>query len=635
MSGSRQTVRGGLRAWSILCAGCALLFYAGFSEAYGEAPCGYYVDSEAGRDDADGRSREHAWRSLGRVNAAALKPGDTVRFKCGGVWRGSLETISGSEPAPITYTAYGQGPKPLLLGSVPRNRPQDWVQAGDNIWATLPLAYTLGAPLPTLRQGAWNRHEEGGASVTLRMEDAEGGQVFRFACGNSGTAPNHVQFWGPELPTEQGACLMLIFRARSSIPFSAPEITIRKSGPPWTRYATASLDASSPDIRPEWNTFRAVFTITDPPEAGRVHMYLGAILPAGAVFEFQPIALHAASPNIADPLSVDVGNIIFDHGKVCGWKKWSIDDLKNPYDFYYEASSQRVFLHCGENPAALHESIECALKRHVVNMSGAHDVIYDGLAVKYGAAHGFGGSNTRRLVIRNCDLAYIGGGHQFTRPDSVPVRYGNAIEFWAEAHDHLVERCRIWEVYDAALTNQSRGDNVRQENILYRDNVIWNCEYSFEYWSNPETAETRNIRFINNTCVNAGVVWAHAQRPDPNGSHLMFYTNTAATSGFEVKRNIFCNMTQWGSRYSAGWESLPEMDYNLWFSETGVMAYWFKDKLGSFAAYRETTGLDQHSVFANPEFLDAAAGDFRLSPSSPARAVCPDGGPVGAPSLWD
>lgn len=50
----------------------------------------FYVNSADGDDARDGRSAEAAWRSLGRVNAAELKPGDTVRFQRGGRWRGSL-----------------------------------------------------------------------------------------------------------------------------------------------------------------------------------------------------------------------------------------------------------------------------------------------------------------------------------------------------------------------------------------------------------------------------------------------------------------------------------------------------------------------------------------------------------------
>jgi len=592
----------------------------------------FYVDSETGRDSHDGESPDHAWQNLDRVNSAELKPGDTVRFKRGGVWRGSLVPTSGTEGAPVTYTWFGEGPKPLILGSVARNRPGDWVQIRENVWATLPMQYQLGERLLDLRGSKWSRHQEAGARVDLtHVEDTEG-TFLRLVSAGSGSASNHVQLWGPELPVEKGACLVLTFRARSNKPFRFPGFEVLRGGAPWTRFAKSG--PADRLVGTDWDTYQAVFEVSQSSEAGRLHVGLGGLLPEGAVFEFQPQSLHAATPNIADPLTVDVGNIIFDGGAVCGWKKWSLDDLSKPYDYYYEGSSQRVYLCCEGAPCARHRSIELALARHIVNQSGKHHVVYNGLALMYGAAHGFGGGNTHHMAIRNCDLGYIGGAHQHTRPDGRPVRYGNAIEFWGAAHDNLVEGCRIWEVYDAALTNQGRGPDSQQINITYRNNVIRNAEYSFEYWNNPETAVTRNIRFVNNTCVGAGRGWAHAQRPDPNGSHLMFYTNTAATSGIEVKYNIFCDHTDWGCRYSSGWQTLPEMDYNLWFSETGVMAYWFREKIAGFDEYRRTTGLDAHSRFADPQFVDAARDDYRLRADSPARTIHPDGAPVGAEMLW-
>ena len=592
----------------------------------------FFVDSENGQDGNDGLSEDHAWQSLERVNSAELKPGDTVRFKRGGHWRGSLTPVSGDEQAPITYTSYGIGAKPLLLGSRPRNRPDDWIQVDEHIWATLPMEYRIGEQVTDLRRSTWGRHQEAGANVALTQNEDERGTVITVVCTQSGQKANHVQLWGPQVPVEKGSQLQLRFRARSNIPFRLPSIDILQNGVPWTRFASATVEG---DMTPQWRDYEVIFQVAETSTAGRLHINLGGVLPENAVFEFQPDSLHVVVPNITDPLDVDVGNIIFDNGKVCGWKKWSVDALEKTYDYYYDGGSQRVFLNATANPATLHDSIELAMRRHVINQGNTHHVVYDDLAVKYGAAHGFGGGNTHHLTIRNCDLGYIGGGHQFTDSNGRPVRFGNAIEFWGAASDNLVEGCRIWEVYDAALTNQNKTATVRQENIVYRNNVIWNCEYSFEYWNGPETSVTRNIQFVNNTCVNAGVVWSHAQRPDPNGSHLMFYTNRAITSGFEVKHNIFCNATQWGSRYTGGWKTLPDMDGNLWFSKQGVTAYWFQEKIADFQDYQKTTGLDAHSVFADPRFVDPANGDYRLAPDSPARKLRQDGGPVGAESLWN
>ena len=579
----------------------------------------FFVDSTTGKDDNDGQSPAHAWRSLERVNAAELLPGDTVRFKCGGMWRGSLAPVSGDEGTPVTYTSYGEGPKPLILGSLPRSRPEDWVKVRDNIWATLPVEYKVGNPVSGLQDGQWSRHQEAGAKVQVTSSKDPAGTIVHVACTQSGSASNHVQLWGPTLRIEKDTCLLLTFRVRSTKPFLFQGVTIQEGSSPWTRL-TSSRRTQYP-VTAEWTTCQTAMQVTQSSETGKLHLALGAVLPAGATFDFQPQSLCLATPTVVDPLPVDVGNVIFDEGAVCGWKKWSIDDLKKPYDYYYEGSSQRVYLYTETAPTEKHRSIELAMARHIVSQSGKHDVVYDGLALKYGASHGFGGGGTHHLVIRNCDLGYIGGAHQFTHPNGTPVRFGNAIEFWGAAHDNLVEGCRIWEVYDAALTNQGRGPSSKQINITYRNNVIWNSEYSFEYWNNPATAVTQNIRFINNTCINAGTVWSHAQRPNPNGSHLMFYSNTAETSGIEVKYNIFYNVTDWGSRYSSGWKVLPDMDSNLWFSNTGVMVYWFKEKIGPFDEYRQTTKLDAHSRFADPEFVDAAKGDFRLGPASPARTL--------------
>ncbi len=590
-------------------------------------PRTYYVDSSAGDDAATGLAPEQAWKTLARVNSADIQPGDTVRLRRGRSWRGSLVPASGREGEPVTYTSYGEGPKPRILGSIPRHRPEDWVSIQQDIWATRPLEYVLGKQVLDPRRDPWTHHQESGASVGLTQENSSAGTVLHIACTTSGSATNHVQIWGPALPVEKGTNLQFTFRARCTLPLKVPPMSIRAGGSPWNAYATApSLPR---EIGAEWEEFKVIFNVTESSKAGRLHIVLGGLLPAGAVLQLQPQSIDLARANMPDPLTVDVGNIIFDDGARCGWKKWSKDDLQKPYEYFYDATSQRVFLNCPANPATLHKSIEMAMKGHVVDQGGKHHVIYDGLAVMYGASHGFGGGETHHLVIRNCDLGYIGGAHQFTPPNGRPVRFGNAIEFWGAAHDNLVEGCRIWEVYDAALTNQGRGPSSKQVDITYRNNLIRNSEYSFEYWNNPETALTKNIRFVNNTCIDAGKVWSHAQRPDQNGSHLMFYSNTAVTSGIEIKYNVFYRHTEWGSRYSSGWKSLPDMDHNLWYSDQGVTAFWFRDKIAAFADYQKKTGLDQHSLFAEPRFVDAAGGDYRLAPDSPGRDLGPGGGPVG------
>lgn len=460
----------------------------------------YYVDASAGNNRHDGASPTTAWRSLARVNLAELQPGDTVLFQRGQTWRGQLLPKSGRAGVPITYGTYGQGAKPLLLGSVSRNEPKQWQAEGKNLWTTVKPASSEQVPLP----------------------------------------------------------------GRDALP------------------GTKTDDAGM--------------------------------------------------------LTVDVGNIIFDQGKAVGVKKWKPEDLKQPGDYWYDAQTGQVVLYEENNPAELYKSIELALRRHIIDQGHTSYVTYDNLALKYGAAHGFGGASTHHIIIRGCDVGWIGGGHQFTTPEGRPVRFGNGIEFWSNAHDNLVEGCRIWEIYDAALTNQGDNRNT-QSNITYRDNLIWNSEYSFEFWNGkkfpkdaPQLSQTHHIRFEHNTCVNAGYGWGHAQRPDRNGRHLMFYNNPAQTSDVAVCNNIFYRATDSGARFWNDWTASLTMDHNCWYQPQGVLILFLKTSWtpAQFGQYQEQTRLDAHSLVADPRFVDVQTLDFRLAPDSPALKASTDGGPLGA-----
>ena len=91
----------------------------------------YFVDASAGSDENSGLSITEAWKTLEKVNAVSLNPGDTVLFKRGEVWTGTMIiSDSGIEGSPITVAAYGDGPAPVIDG----NRAQSAVRvSGDYI----------------------------------------------------------------------------------------------------------------------------------------------------------------------------------------------------------------------------------------------------------------------------------------------------------------------------------------------------------------------------------------------------------------------------------------------------------------------------------------------------------------------
>ena len=83
-----------------------------------ESTHSYYLDSNTGDDAKSGRSPSSAWRTIEKLNSIALAPGDTVYFQRGQIWRETLEPRNGGAPGrPVTFTAYGNGPPPIISGS--------------------------------------------------------------------------------------------------------------------------------------------------------------------------------------------------------------------------------------------------------------------------------------------------------------------------------------------------------------------------------------------------------------------------------------------------------------------------------------------------------------------------------------
>jgi parallel beta-helix repeat protein len=78
----------------------------------------YYVDSQAGNDGNKGTTTKRPWKTISKINGSAFRPGDSILFKKGGVWREQLIIpSSGTAGNPITFGAYGTGAKPIISGA--------------------------------------------------------------------------------------------------------------------------------------------------------------------------------------------------------------------------------------------------------------------------------------------------------------------------------------------------------------------------------------------------------------------------------------------------------------------------------------------------------------------------------------
>jgi hypothetical protein len=172
----------------------------GLAAASVTAEAAVYHVANTGADGQDGQSPERAWRTLTRVNAADLKPGDRVLFHRGDTWRGQLLPKNGSPESPITYGAFGTGPKPLLLGSVAKDDPAGWREQGGSIWVTTDHA-RVGAnqlPNPSFAKdtAGWALHTEQGAAAGIArdLEDFDSAPAsLGVLCTAPGRSANQIQ----------------------------------------------------------------------------------------------------------------------------------------------------------------------------------------------------------------------------------------------------------------------------------------------------------------------------------------------------------------------------------------------------------------------------------------------------------
>ncbi len=313
----------------------------------------------------------------------------------------------------------------------------------------------------------------------------------------------------------------------------------------------------------------------------------------------------------------DIGNILPDGGEDgCLFKRGSLAELLRDGDFFFDPEDGRVTVRSERgNPGARWRSIELAVKRHAIDEASAHDVLYEGLALRFGAAHGIGGGGASRIAVLGCDISWIGGGYLYRDDLGNGVRYGNGIELWGGAEDIRVEGCRVRQCWDAGLTNQSNEEGSRQRNILWKGNTVRECEYSYEFWQQGDEASAEDVRLQDNVFCDAGGGWSHAQRWNPNAAHLMFYDTTVPTSGFAVLGNRFSRSADCLARLFNDWRGQAAFSGNVW--ESGgepLCRYHARPRSGLRFLYPDR--LDRiHSD--DPAEIEAQGSGGRLFPATP------------------
>ena len=307
----------------------------------------------------------------------------------------------------------------------------------------------------------------------------------------------------------------------------------------------------------------------------------------------------------------DVGTLVFDGGaahaikivirtdrktgakfnKYTGRPFNSYRDLDGDLHFwhdYYKGGTGKVYLYSERNPGERFRSIEFNVKTCGFRVGGAADVTIDNFTVKYVGIHGVSAGTCRNLAVRNCEFAWIGGSIQgealFGRDH--PTRLGNGVEIYGGCDNYVVDNCYLWQVYDAAITQQvgvrSAEDLKMQRKMRYSNNVMEKCNYSIEYFLSRMAKYPQNPSRMEDFLIENNLMWDAAtgfceQRPDLNcGAHVKSWRNGSnRATRYRIRNNLFAGSREMLIEVSSGLlnpdgsDSMPTLEGNLFIGKKG------------------------------------------------------------------
>ncbi len=594
----------------------------------------YYVSSSAGNDSNNGTSSSTPWKTLTKVNYANFNPGDFILFKSGDSWFGQLLPKSGSTSGTITYGSYGSGEKPKIHQAIQLNNLTDWVNDGGNIWKNSDINLNTEELLTKCDDTNnfsglyFQANSPGVASKSIDASEFHSGtKSFKIACTTSGNAANsfYLQYVGNSFPMTAGKSYEFSFWVKGT---TAGQID--QAMPLTSSWKDVSLYGGSVSYTTSWTKITYKFLCTSDSPASMFLIRFGKGLTAGNSLYFDDFSFKEINGFYAGS---EVSNIVF-NGTTGGARKWSQSNLTSQGNWFWDKTNKVLKVYSTSNPASYYSNSQIVINGILVLLNSKSYCDIDGFALQFGD-YGIVANSCNNINIQNCDISWIGGS-EF----SAPTRKGNGIEFWANASNVMVQNCKIWQCYDAGITNQSSIANTIQNNITYRNNQVWNCEYSYEYFNTGAGSTTSNIFVENNTFYSAGSGWGHNQREASTytlGYHLRLANRTEAThTNFIIKNNIFYSSVaeshhNWDTSYSR-----YKIDYNLYYQPSGNAVginFTYYYPISKSSSYQSITKWDTNSKFVTGQvFTNAASKDFSLISSSPAidagdptSALDPDG----------
>jgi hypothetical protein len=190
------------------------------------------------------------------------------------------------------------------------------------------------------------------------------------------------------------------------------------------------------------------------------------------------------------------------------------------------------------------------------------------------------------------------GSYAFSISDAdyVDIKGFQIEQAFGGVHLYRADNCTVAEnVFAGNVRAISLHEFQASTNNVFRNNVFWNNTYGVYA---EQHASVSGVVVENNTFA--------------GNSAAGLYIPGTMNGAFTVRNNIFQVGAGYGIANYRATLALAASDYNLFHTtDTGKLGYYNGVRYG-LRGWRRATGQDAHSLFGDPLFVEAAAGDFHL-----------------------
>lgn len=457
------------------------------------------------------------------TNPLSLKPGDVVLFKRGDIFRGFMYAKSG-----VTYSAYGDGEKPVLTRS-----PEDG--ADSSKW-TLVHEDTSVTPSKKIWQytgDAIDTMLDVGAVMLMKKTTGT-------VTGDPKTYAHTVAY--KEVPSYR---------------------KVTKQGTPTVVkvfvYDEEGNVKKDKDGNPITKDVIEIQNIEDKTDEGKYYVrgYLpyqnnnadGTYDTVGIPFDFKT-ELDRDLEFFHDTNDTEhMETTLRSNLNTTFVNNTGITEIQTPN---VKTATGPLYLRCdADNPGTFYNRIEFNPHGSVLRVGNEDAVTVDNLCFMYFGTHGVSASTCNNLTVRNCEIGWGGGTVQNYNPKNnnpgYVTRLGNGVEVFGGCRNFRIDNCYVYQIYDAGITHQYSGSGTASclmEGVCYTNNVLEDNIYNIEYFLGlnsiyPDLMRFMNgVLFENNICRRAGYGWG-VQRPDANLPSNIRAGSGNLASDYVIRNNIF------------------------------------------------------------------------------------------------